>query len=321
MQSKMASRSAGLNRAYQALFRAWVPLFQLGARYAPRAVLYPIGDLIMASFLALNPKYARAVRSNFAGILDLPDEAPRVRGLARRMARNHGRYWIDFFHWSERGRDAALGSVGEVRNGEALEQCARRGRGTIVLTAHVGNWEMGGLLLRTQATKIAVVYVPDRFAALEDHRSAYRRKAGLEEIRMTGDPLSALAALRVLRDAGVVALQGDRDFNNSGIALPFFGRSAYFPSGPAMLSLLSGAPILPVYIVRAGRDAPRDAEFEIIFHDPIVPEGSARSEADVARIVSRYAASVESIVREFPDQWYCFYPFWNDPSRRSSPTA
>jgi KDO2-lipid IV(A) lauroyltransferase len=139
---------------------------------------------------------------------------------------------------------------------------------------------------------------------------------------MTRDPFSALAALRILRDGGVVAVQGDRDFDNTGIAVPFFGRPAFFPRGPAFLSLLSRAPILPVFIVRAERaDGGDSGGFRVIFFDPIEPEGDARSAEAVQRMLRRSVAAIESIVREYPDQWYCFYPFWDDPTRAEAPTA
>src|SRR5947208_1235737 len=91
----------------------------------------------------------------------------------------------------------------------------------------VFGWSVRHLPLGGRAGEIAVVYVPDRFEIIEAYRSAYRRRAGVTEIPVTNGPFSALGALRVLRSGGVVAVQGDRDFNDSGLALPFFGRTAW----------------------------------------------------------------------------------------------
>jgi KDO2-lipid IV(A) lauroyltransferase len=133
---------------------------------------------------------------------------------------------------------------------------------------------------------------------------------------MTNDPLSALGALRVLRSGGVVAVQGDRDFNDSGIPVPFFGRMAWFPKGPAVLSLISRSPILPVFILRAedGNGA-GSGGFRVIVCDPVEPAGESGDEAAVERIVRQCVAIMECVIRAHPDQWYCFYPFWDDPSR------
>jgi len=319
MQAKMASRSRLLNGAYRRLLQVLMPLFGLLARSLPLGLLYAIGRPIIGAFLLLRPKYERSLRSNLSQILGESEASPAVRSLARRVAQNHGRYSIDFFYWSERGGAAARAAVSGVENLAAMERCLASGRGCVFLTAHLGNWEMGGLLLGDRAREVAVVYVPDRFERVEEYRSRYRRRAGLTEIPVASDAFSALPALRILRSGGVVAVQGDRDFNDSGTAQEFFGRPAFFPRGPAMLALLSGAPILPVFILRmpdAGRAG--SGGFRIVFFDPIEPRGDARDEGAVEAIVAETASAIETMVRDHPDQWYCFYPFWDDPTRSGS---
>src|SRR5712691_4315915 len=179
MQAKMASPGRLANRLYQWFFVLWVPVFGWCVRHLPLRVLYALGGLAMRTFLLLKPKYERALRGNFAQILDEPPDSPRVRGAARRMALNHGRYWIDFFYWSEREGKAAREQIMEIENLAALEQCIASRRGFVALTAHLGNWEMGGLLLGGRAGEIAVIYVPDRFEMIEAYRSRYRRAAGV----------------------------------------------------------------------------------------------------------------------------------------------
>ena len=317
MQAKMAGKGRLANRIYQFLFALWVPIFGWSVRHLPLGVLYALGGVSIRTWLLLKPKYARALRSNFARITGEAPEERRVRDLARTTALNHGRYWIDFFYWSERGAMAAQGAIRGIENLESLERCIGSGRGFVALTAHIGNWEMGGLLLGGRAGEIAVVYVPDRFRIIESYRSRYRRSAGIVEVPITDDPLSALWALRVLRAGGVVAVQGDRDFNDSGIPVPFFGEAAYFPRGPAVLSLLSGSPILPVFILR-GEDStgPGSGGFRVVVSDPIEPQGDPREEAAVEALVRKIVPVIERMVRAHPEQWYCFYPFWDDPTRR-----
>lgn len=316
----MASRSRLLNGAYRGLLGTLIPLWSLSARILPLGVLYMLGRLLVGAFLLLRPKYGRALRENFAQILGDPANSPRVGALARRMAHNHARYWIDFFYWSERGAEKARGAIAGVENLAAMTSCLDSGRGCILLTAHLGNWEMGGLLLGDRAREVAIVYVPDRFERIEEYRSRYRRRAGLTEIPLAADGFTALPALRVLRAGGVLAVQGDRDFNDSGIPLPFFGRTAWFPRGPAALSLVANAPILPVFILREeDRAGAGSGGFRIVFFDPIEPLGDARDESAVAALVAKTATVIETMVREHPDQWYCFYPFWNDPTRSDAP--
>jgi KDO2-lipid IV(A) lauroyltransferase len=121
-----------------------------------------------------------------------------------------------------------------------------------------------------------------------------------------------LAVLRALSENAIVAMQGDRDFNNTGVAVPFFGRGAYFPRGPLRVAMATDAAVLPAFIVRVA-----DGRYRAILEEPLAIDRGADREAALARNLARYVAILERYVRQYPDQWYCFYPFWDDPSRRS----
>jgi lauroyl/myristoyl acyltransferase len=114
-----------------------------------------------------------------------------------------------------------------------------------------------------------------------------------------------------LRDNAIVAVQGDRDFNNTGVAIPFFGREAFFPRGPLLLAMASGATVLPAFIVRLP-----DGRYRAIVEDPLPIETGDDRDAALRRNLERYVRLLERYVREYPDQWYCFYPFWDDPTRK-----
>ena len=307
----MASSNRFLNRLYRGFFAVWVPAFGFLVRNAPTRFNYGIAHGVARLFVLLRPKYEAAIRQNLSQVLAEPEDSPHVKETAARMVFNHLRYWIDFFTWSERGAEAARAQIRGFENEPALEQILREGKGMIALTAHFGNWELGGLLLGKKVTELAVVYVPDRFEMIEEYRSAYRRKANVTEIAITDGPFSAVEAMRVLRGNGVLAVQGDRDFNGQGVPARFFGRMASFPPGPAILSILSGAPIVPLFILREEDvNGAGTGGFRIFVGEPIEPQGSVRDPAAVAAMVRRWVGAIEAIVREHPDQWYCFYPFW-----------
>jgi KDO2-lipid IV(A) lauroyltransferase len=120
-----------------------------------------------------------------------------------------------------------------------------------------------------------------------------------------------LSVLRALRSNGIVAMQGDRDFDNTGVAAPFFGREAYFPRGPLRVAMASGAIVLPAFIVRLP-----DGRYRAIVEGPLLIETAGDRDAALRTNVQRYVAILERYVRQYPEQWYCFYPFWDDPSRK-----
>ena len=106
-------------------------------------------------------------------------------------------------------------------------------------------------------------------------------------------------------------MQGDRDFDNTGVAVRFFGQEAYFPRGPLRVAMASGATVLPAFIVRMP-----DGRYRAIVEEPLLVENGENRDLSLRRNLERYVAILERYVRQYPDQWYCFFPFWDDPSRK-----
>jgi KDO2-lipid IV(A) lauroyltransferase len=114
--------------------------------------------------------------------------------------------------------------------------------------------------------------------------------------------------LSVLKDNRILALVGDRDFAERGMILPFFGRPAHFPEGPAAFALKTGAPIVPGFTLRNPDDT-----FTLRFEKPIECILSGNTEKDTREIIMRYKEVMEAYIKKYPDQWYMFKHFWIDP--------
>lgn len=316
MQDRMQSGSKLLDLAYGAVFGTLFPLFLFAARkYARVERAYAIADQVINAFAELRPKYLDAVRTNLAQVTGLPADHPRVRDLAMQVMRQHAYAWVDFFYYGQRDPRLALERCATIEGLAALEEAHQAGRGAILLTAHAGSFELGGLLLRSADMRLYAVYKPDRFAAVERLRTRMRARGGVEGIPVGGQGFSTLPLLKVLREGKVVGMQGDRDFNLTGLPLPFFGRTAYFPRGPWELAAMTGAPIFCTFFY--GDETRR---FHVRFSDPIHVDGDrARRREAIESGMRRYVAILEDLVRRHPDQWYCFYPFWDDPLRSALP--
>ena len=158
---------------------------------------------------------------------------------------------------------------------------------------------------------IHVVLVPDIFPGVERARRRLHARAGVTEIPIDNSPVPTLAVLRALESNAIVAMQGDRDFNNTGVPVSFFGKEAYFPRGPMRMAMATGAKVLPAFILRRP-----DGRYRAVIEEPLeIDRGGGDRDAALKRNLERYVAILERYVRANPEQWYCFYPFWNDPSR------
>ena len=317
MQEKMASRNPFVRTVASATSHVWFPLSLFLARHLPRRLLRALARQTMTRFMRLRPKYQRALRSNLSVILGRPVSSPEVRRAAVDLLDAHFTAWVDFLHFATRPPEEAARLVESVVGYSRIVEGREKGDGVLLLTAHLGNWEVGGLMLAEMREPVHVVLVPDIFPAVERARHALHARAGIREIRVDRSLGPTLAVLRALRENAIVAMQGDRDFSNTGIAVPFFGREAFFPRGPFLVAMATPATVLPAFIVRMP-----DGRYRAIVEDPLEIERGGDREAALRVNVGRYVEILQRYVAENPEQWYCFYPFWDDPSRgRRADTA
>jgi KDO2-lipid IV(A) lauroyltransferase len=189
-----------------------------------------------------------------------------------------------------------------------------QGKGAILLTAHAGNFELGGILLRSRNLKVHAVYKPDRFEAVERLRQDMRAQGGVVGIPVDGVGFSTLPLVKLLREGALVGMQGDRDFSLNGVSMPFFGRDVPFPRGPWELAAMTGAPIVTSFFY-----TDENRRFHAHFGEPIQVLGARGDRmAAIETGMRAYVADLEALIRRHPSQWYCFYPFWDDPARNAS---
>lgn len=306
----MASRNAIVRAVASATSHVWFPLSLFLARRLPRRLLRAVLRQTVSRYMQLRPKYTRALRANLSIILDRPADSREVRRTAKDLLDAHFTAWLDFLHFATRPPEEASRLVESVVGYSRILEGREQGNGVLLLTAHLGNWEVGGLMLAEMRQPIHVVLVPDIFPAVERARRDLHSRAGITEIRVDRSLAPTLAVLRALKANGIVAMQGDRDFSNTGIAVPFFGREAFFPRGPFLVAMATNAAVLPAFIIRTP-----DGRYRAVVEEPLVVDRGRDRGAALRMNVERYVAVLERYVSAHPEQWYCFYPFWEDPSR------
>jgi KDO2-lipid IV(A) lauroyltransferase len=306
MQSHLPRASRFADRFHRwAMRRGFPALLHLAPRW-PRWLERACARWVIWAVFAAYPGPKPLIRRNLARILGRSPRSWRVRRTAARMLRNFGIYHVDMYRFSQLPPAAGLACVDVITGLEHLERAAADGRGAVMLTAHFGNYEMGGVLLGRKDLPVSVVYVRDKFEVAESFRSEVRRRGGVEEIPVAPHgSWSSLPVLRALRGGRLVAMQGDRDFDGKGIAATFFGAPVLFPRGPFLVAMLTGAPVIAVFIGYTS-----SYRFEGRIHPPFVVEQTGDRERDLESAVRRWAALLEEEVRRDPAQWYTFYDWF-----------
>jgi Kdo2-lipid IVA lauroyltransferase/acyltransferase len=313
MQQKMSSRNRLVRAIASATSYVWFPMVLFVARHVHRRLARPVARWLGRTYFRMRPKYIQAVRANLGVIQGQPPGTDAIRGLANKMVGNHFSTWIDFLHFASRPPDESARLVESVVGFSRIVEARQKGKGVLLLTAHLGNWEVGSFMLAQVRMPIHVVLVPDIFPGVERARQKLHERAQVIEIPVDRSFVPTLAVMRALEANGIIAMQGDRDFDNTGLAVPFFGRESYFPRGPFRVAMATGAAVLPAFIIQVP-----DGRYRAVVEEPLEIRRSGDRDAALAENIRRYAVTLERYVRDFPDQWYCFYPFWDDPSRKQN---
>ncbi|MGH9367997.1 MAG: lysophospholipid acyltransferase family protein [Thermoanaerobaculia bacterium] len=312
MQEKMASRNPVVRALASATSHFWFPFALFCARTLPRGALFAMARALLNPYMRSRPKYVAALRGNLSRILGAAETSPEVARKVRELIDAHFFAWGDFLYFATRPPERAAALVESVIGFDRILEGRAKGKGVLLVTAHLGNWEIGDLMLAQVRQPIHVVLVPDIFPGVERARRRLHDRAGVTEIAVDRTLAPTLAVLRALGRNAIVAMQGDRDFDNTGVAVPFFGKEAFFPRGPLRVAMATEATVLPAFIVRVP-----DGRYRAILEEPLEIDRGGDREAALRRNLRRYVSILERYVRQYPEQWYCFYPFWDDPSRRS----
>jgi len=282
-------------------------LAQLFSRWLPRRFSYWISLRIADRFFAKDAKGRRAVMANLAHILQARNLKPSEYSLAR-MARKtfqmFGKYLVDFFKFSSMTK-AEVKRLVSIEHLDYLEQARQMEKGVIFITAHIGNWELGGAIMTALGYRLNVVFLPQRLEKINKLFDQQRKQRGLQLIPIGQ---AARGVLQALKRKECVVMLADRDFTAHHHAVDFFGKPAMLSSGPARIALRTMAPIVPAFVLRQ-----KDDTFLLRFYPPIV----IREEFTMEDIHTKIAAVMEKEIAQNPSQWFIFEHFWQENNHES----
>lgn len=188
---------------------------------------------------------------------------------------------------------------------EAFRKAADDGRGLILLTGHLGNWEIGGAAVAARGVPLDVVAKGMANRRFEQELFATRQRLGMKVIEMGNAPREVL---RSLTEGRVVAMLGDQSAHRGGVFLPFFGRPASTARGPAIFAARTGA---PVWVAFAVREAVEEQRYTVRF-EPLPFEPSGDQDRDASALMGAYGSLLERAVRAAPEQYFWQHRRWKE---------
>lgn len=221
-----------------------------------------------------------------------------LRRIRLAMFRNFAKYLVDFFRFPMMDMRQIKNMI-RVENRHYVDEAMRKKKGVILLTAHIGNWELGGVAMSGLGYPLWAVALPHKSAEVNEFFNSRRKKMGVKVIQFGK---AARSCFKVLKEQEMLALVGDRDFSNeAGEIVDFFGKRTYLPKGPAVFAIKTGAPIVPGFVLRNGDDS-----FVLRFEQAF----EAAAHETVPDLIRRYKELIERYIRAYPEQWFMFKKFW-----------
>jgi len=220
---------------------------------------------------------------------------------------------IDFFLLPQLPPHKVKNFFADIKGEEILKNTMAKGRGAILLSAHVGNWEVGGSLLRTLNYPLAVAVMTHNTAATNALVNRLRQDKGISVIQIDQSPFSGIEVLRHLSNNGIVAMGGDRDYFGTGREIKFFGKNVKFPVGPVILAMNSRAALIPAFVLKQS-----DGRYFGVLEEAIPLTYEGDRDKTIKQNLEMTARIFEKYIRSYPDQWYCPDPLENSYTPRAA---
>lgn len=277
---------------------------------AARALDRVVGPRVSSALAALLGRFAyRVLRIRRRVVENHLRQAFPERGdgwIRRTAAASYahlGREGMSMLRLSRLGPEDVVRSTG-VDGLDALREAVQAGRGVILVTGHVGNWEIGGAALAARGVPLDVVARRQGNPLFDRLLNRARERLGMRVIEFSR---ATRESLRSLRAGRAVALVADQDARRSGIFVPFLGRPASTFRGPAVLALRSGAPVFIGTAMRRS-DGGYDVRIRRV-RDPAAGDPEARAR----ELTAAYSAGLEAVVRSDPAQYLWHHRRWKTP--------
>jgi len=221
--------------------------------------------------------------------------------IAQLVFENLGKNFIEAISITKFNK-SNIGKYITCRHIDILQRLFEEKKGVIILSGHIGNWELLAHYIAMRGFPMNVIARRMRMAGLEIFLARIRKK---NRVNVIYRDASAKEIIEALRKKEVVGIMPDQDMDSvSGVFVDFFGKLAWTPSGPSVLNLATGAQILPCFILRKG------IRHEVIIEEPLQVIKSGNRDRDILENTQRCTKAIEDCIREFPEQWVWFHDRW-----------
>jgi KDO2-lipid IV(A) lauroyltransferase len=267
----------------------------------PRRLGLILGNIIGIIVYHLSQKARKVSFHNVSLVLHNMEDNGSRREFVIKNFRRVGMNLVDALRL-EKYKHCALDKIVRVKNGNNINSLLQRGKGLIVITAHLGCWEIIPAYFAQKGYPVNViareVYDKNVNREISRIREAF-------DVRVIDKNRSSIVALKRLLSGEAVGVLIDQNTNTNSITIDFMGRRARTPIGPAYLAMKTGAPVIPVAIHRL-----KNGKHMIEVGEEVEIIKTANEKSDIVENTRRCSKAVEKFIREYHEEWVWFHNRW-----------
>jgi len=273
----------------------------VAAKIIPAVILKKFAAGLADVYWILQRRRCEVVVQNFLPVF--AGDRSAAQKAARAAHRNFAAKLIDLWRVEGGGQVRKwLTNPGEL---EIIHAARRRGRGTLFITLHLGNWEHGGLLLNQLGIRLTILTQAEPDDGLTDLRKAARARYGVDTLIIGDDSFAFVEVIKQLQAGADLAVSLDRPPDRGGVTVEFFGHPFEASLAAAELARASGCALIGVTIVRRPDGYAVKVLPEFNYDRKALGSREARRE-----LTQQILRAFEPEIRKNIEQWYQFTPIW-----------
>jgi len=247
-------------------------------------------------------KHRRLALANLRLAYDGEKSVAEIRRIAIRSFMNMGLNFLDFCR-APSLRVADLDRFVKVEGLEHVERALSDGKGVILLTAHLGSWELMAAAGAAVGIPLTAIVSSTGDPLIDQFMKRIRESCGYEVLPKRKTHYGVISRLKRNAAVGILADQSPR---RDGILVDFFGRQAGATRGPAVFALRSGASVIPAFMIRLEDRT----KHRLVLEKPLDLVHTGDMDTDVLRNTQLFQQVIERYVRRYPEQWLWMQKRW-----------
>lgn len=270
--------------------------------HLPLSLALTIGRGMGRLAFYVDRRHRRIAIENITAAFGKEKTYQEIVGMVREVFENLGMNLLEFFRlpWL---KPETLNDYVTHDGFENLIKAKDKGKGVIFLTAHLGNWELMAVVYALWGHPVNIVVRGMDSPCLDEFIREVRTECGN---RVIDKKTSMRKLLDVLKGGGIVGILLDQNVTwSEGVFVDFFGRLACTNKGLALLAMVSGAPVIPTFIVRKG-----GGRHEVILGEEVEVRVTGDKKRDILVNTARFTKVIEDFIRRYPEQWFWIHQRW-----------